>query len=63
MQDILYGVTICHSSVLRSEAGISTMEYIVAIVPPEMVPLTLKKDWDFVMDSSGRECCSVRSAE
>jgi hypothetical protein len=35
----------------------------VLMVPPEIVPLILKNDWDLVIVKSGWDCCRVRRAE
>jgi hypothetical protein len=35
----------------------------VLMVPPEIVPLILKNDWDLVIVRSGWDCWSVRRAE
>jgi hypothetical protein len=52
-ENIRYEVTSCHSSDLLSDHGMSSNVYMVATVPPDRVPLTLKNDWDLVIVRSG----------
>ena len=61
--DVRYEVTNCHSSDLLSDQGMSSSVYMVATVPPDRVPFTLKKDWDFVIVKSGCDAWRVRKAE
>lgn len=52
-------LTSCHSLLSLSLGGIWATLFMLSMVPPEIEPLTLKKEMDLVMVADGCCCCSV----